>query len=75
LAANDGYVSFIRMGVQRLHPLDSSRLRPTCRCRTGKLRERLTTEVTVVFPGAERFGMEEGSPPVSFVPTYQQIEL
>src|SRR6267378_2710917 len=30
----------------------------------GKLRERLTPEVmAVVYPGAERLGMEEGSPP------------
>ena len=32
----------------------------------GKLRERLTPEVmAVVYPGAERFRMEEGSPVVS----------
>ena len=30
----------------------------------GKLRERLTPEVmAVVYPGAERLGVEEGSPP------------
>src|SRR5258706_3841233 len=30
----------------------------------GRLRERLTPEVmAVVYPGAERLGMEEGSPP------------
>jgi transcriptional regulator of nitric oxide reductase len=56
-------------------PLIALVFAPPAVAERGKLRERLTTEVTVVFPGAERFGMEEGSPPVSFVPTYQQIEL
>ena len=53
-----------RMGAQLLHPLDNTRLRLTCLAEEGKLRERLTPEVmAVVYPGAERLGMEEGSPP------------
>ena len=48
------------MDVQRLHPLDSSRLRLALPLPN---RERLTPEVVAaVFPGAERFGMEEGWP-------------
>ncbi len=41
---------------------------------TGKLRERLTPEVmAVVYPGAERLGMEEGSPPAIAVFKGDQI--
>jgi transcriptional regulator of nitric oxide reductase/NAD-dependent dihydropyrimidine dehydrogenase PreA subunit len=40
----------------------------------GKLRERLTPEVmAVVYPGAERLGMEEGSPPAIAVFKGDQI--
>jgi transcriptional regulator of nitric oxide reductase len=40
----------------------------------GKLRERLTPEVmTVVYPGAERLGREEGSPPAIAVYKGDQI--
>src|SRR6266550_3772130 len=40
----------------------------------GKLRERLTPEVmAVVYPGAERLGMEEGSPPAIAVYKRGQI--
>jgi len=40
----------------------------------GKLRERLTPEVmAVVYPGAERLGMEEGSPPAIAVFTGDKV--
>src|SRR2546425_4938924 len=40
----------------------------------GKLRERLTPEVmAVVYPGAERLGLEEGSPPAIAVFKGDQI--
>ena len=53
------------MGVpSRLHRPDRSVFATPAIAEKGKLRERLTPEVmAVVYPRAERLGMEEGSPP------------